>query len=310
MATRIKIPEKQKQLLLYESAFACVVCQKRGAHIHHIDRDNSHNDSDNLVVLCQEHHDEAHTKRELSQNLTPERLKVYKQSWLEQVSERRCAVASVEGQKRNGHEWLNIGVTWGYINHKRVIQLVTDEILGSVNRTTFRRCVDRGITDARGVVIRPESFQEADTIYGNTMYDWFPPGDDQSLHLLYSDFVDKISNKVRPIQLDEQNWNRTFIGNVLEEGQFIFFIGGQNFKTVAENNVSAHVRVTCRKKKIELQYFVDTFDMFGTTSISVSFFGRATCSSFLQIKSVEKTPELWKIACTPIALGVSFRDYR
>ncbi|WP_066044497.1 HNH endonuclease signature motif containing protein [Bathymodiolus septemdierum thioautotrophic gill symbiont] len=66
---RPKIPKAIENRLLYESAYACVVCQSDGCHIHHIDQDHSNNKENNLVVLCIKHHDEAHTKRQLSKNL-------------------------------------------------------------------------------------------------------------------------------------------------------------------------------------------------------------------------------------------------
>jgi len=68
--------------LLFESGWACCVCGKTsgGIIVHHIEKySESHShDEDNLVVLCLNHHGEAHTKRELSINLTPDRLRAFK----------------------------------------------------------------------------------------------------------------------------------------------------------------------------------------------------------------------------------------
>jgi hypothetical protein len=68
--------------LLFESGWACCVCGKTsgGIIVHHIEKySESHShDEDNLVVLCLNHHGEAHTKRELELNLTPDRLRAFK----------------------------------------------------------------------------------------------------------------------------------------------------------------------------------------------------------------------------------------
>jgi len=77
--------------LLFESGWACCVCGKTsgGIIVHHIEKySESHShDEDNLVVLCLNHHGEAHTKRELGINLTPDRLRASKKLRLERVKQ-------------------------------------------------------------------------------------------------------------------------------------------------------------------------------------------------------------------------------
>jgi hypothetical protein len=79
---RPPIPSETMNKLLFESGWACCVCGKTsgGIIVHHIEKySESHShDEDNLVVLCLNHHGEAHTKRELSINLTPDRLRAFK----------------------------------------------------------------------------------------------------------------------------------------------------------------------------------------------------------------------------------------
>jgi hypothetical protein len=308
-ARRQRIPEKQRQELFYESNYCCVVCQGRGSHIHHIDHNNSNNESDNLVVVCQPHHDDAHTKRELSQNLTPAHLKNFKARWTSQVAAERERKASVSGQKETADFLTKIGLTWGYINHKRVAQLVDDDMLTGTNPALFRRCKASRLVDERGIIIKPTSWVSSGEPLRSTIYDWFPYGDDQALHLLYSDFVDQISRRVKPIHLFERNWNKTFVRDILNHGDFIFLIKDNYFKETRNDGDSIHIRGLARKNNIVIEYFVDTIDMFGTTSITVSFQGHNTCSALLQIKSIDTTlPDQMTIRCTPIALGVCFRN--
>ncbi|MEG4110032.1 HNH endonuclease signature motif containing protein [Microcoleus sp. S13_C5] len=84
---RPPIPSETLNKVLYESGMTCCICgdKNQGIIVHHIEEYSvSRNHAeDNLVVLCLNHHGEAHTKRELQQNLTPERLRDFKQRWLD-----------------------------------------------------------------------------------------------------------------------------------------------------------------------------------------------------------------------------------
>jgi hypothetical protein len=88
---RAPIPLETLNKVLFESRMTCCICRDNslGIIIHHIDEysDSRSHAEDNLVVLCLNHHGEAHTKRELQLNLTPERLRGIKKQWLKQVKE-------------------------------------------------------------------------------------------------------------------------------------------------------------------------------------------------------------------------------
>lgn len=67
---RPPIPPKTLDKVLFESRWTCCVCRDRrqGIIVHHIHEysDSRSHDEDNLVVLCLNHHGEAHTKRNFS----------------------------------------------------------------------------------------------------------------------------------------------------------------------------------------------------------------------------------------------------
>jgi len=92
-SVRTPIPPDTVVRVLRAAAFACCICtdRRRSVVIHHIRRFSESRDhsEDNLVVLCLDHHGEAHTRRELSLNLTPERLLSSKTSWLAEVQARK-----------------------------------------------------------------------------------------------------------------------------------------------------------------------------------------------------------------------------
>ena len=194
---RRPIPVQVKHRLLYESKYVCCVCQQGGCQIHHIDEDRNNNSETNLVVLCAAHHDEAHTTRKLTKNLGPSELRHAKEHWTSEVRNQRSLGATVAGQRAQASdEWLRIGITWGYINHKRVVQLAKPELLTGKDLELFARCKKVGIVDERGIVICPPGPRSASSYIDNSIYDRFEFGDDQRLHALYTSFVDQISSSV------------------------------------------------------------------------------------------------------------------
>lgn len=307
---RKSILRELKDKLLYESQYACAVCQNRGCHIHHIDGDHSNNSEDNLIVLCIAHHDEAHTKRQLSQNLDAVALRYAKSNWVSAVREKRSKTATLSGQQdvHRDDSFLSVGVTWGYINHRRVAQLARPELLEKEKRKYFDYCCRANIIDRKGVLIKPNNRNAAESYIGNSIYDWYEFGDDSRVHRVYSDFVDQISHEYSPIHLDPESWTKTRVRALVRPGHFIFVERAFYFKTVSETPDNQHRRCHTFKRKISIEFFVDTRDMFGTTSMTISFSGHQCCAALLQVKSLEETSDGWLILrCTPIALGVGFR---
>lgn len=88
---RPPIPLETLGKVLYESRMTCCVCRdrNRGVIVHHIHEfsDTRSHDESNLVVLCLDHHGEAHTRRALQMNLTANRLRDLKSRWLADVRE-------------------------------------------------------------------------------------------------------------------------------------------------------------------------------------------------------------------------------
>ena len=157
--TRKQIPKKIKHKILYNSQYVCVVCQNRGGHIHHIDENTSNNKKENLVLLCNIHHDEAHTKHQLSQNLNSDSLHDAKQKWATEVEKRRKLISTMSGQLSitSNNSISSVGLTWGYINHQRVAQLAKPELLTPDDKQYFRYCIQRGIFDDNGILIKPNN---------------------------------------------------------------------------------------------------------------------------------------------------------
>lgn len=307
--SRKSIPKKLKLQILYESQYVCAICQSGGCQIHHIDGDNSNNQEENLVLICAAHHDEAHTNRKMSQNLNEDALRDAKARWNITVQEKRDSTATVSGQLSIAEDSLlaPMGITWGYINHNRVGQLAKPAALGSEDLQYFNYCKERGLVDPKGVLIKPQGVQNSSSYIRNSVYDWYEHGDDLRLHKLYSAFVDQISSSVQPIHLEPEGWTKARIRGLVRPGGFIFLDRAFYFKGISETTENEHRHVRTFKRKVVLDFYVDTIDMFGTTSMTISFSGHKTCAALVQLKSINDTEDGGLILhCTPIALGVAF----
>lgn len=307
--SRPAIPKQLQHQLLYAHQYVCAVCQSDGCHIHHIDQNNTNNAEENLVVLCVRHHNEAHTKRDHAKNLDSSALRGAKTKWTSHVKEKREKTATVAGQKEAaGSDSLRlIGLTWGYINHQRVIQMVAARDLDSSGLELLDYCREKGIVDSEGIIIRPERETLGGSAIRNSVYDWFEFGDDQRLHLLYTKLVDKIGRDAAVVHLEPQSWSPEAISQLIGPGSLIFVSRPFHFKVVSSTVENDHVRCRSKRDGVTLEFFADTRNMFGTTSMTVSFTGHKSCAALALVKSID--PDSGGgivISATPIALGVGF----
>ena len=307
--SRPAIPKKLLQLVLYESAFRCVVCQSTGCQIHHIDQDRTNNVEANLVALCPTHHGEAHTRREHSRNLDAAALLYAKDQWIRAVRAHREKCATVAGQCESVGERsiLAVGITWGYINHARVAQMSDVDQLKGKSRASFDYCVAKGIVDSSGIIIKPTTLGHASGPSKNTVYDWFAFGDDQRLHLLYTGMVDQIAASRTVVHLETESWNPDAIESLVDPGTLIFTRAPFAFKNERVNPESEHRRVRTSRNGVTLEFFADTINMFGDTSIYQSFTGRKTASALVIVKDISQDAGDVVISASPLAMGVGFQ---
>lgn len=116
---RPPIPTDAISKLLFDNRFQCCICREPGLPIivHHIDewsRSRSHA-PENLAVLCLVHHSDAHTKKELAQNLDSKTLRRSKKAWEAKVKK----FDSESILKAMQLDYSN----WNYINELRVLRL-------------------------------------------------------------------------------------------------------------------------------------------------------------------------------------------
>ena len=307
--TRKRIEKDLANKIMYESAFVCAICQKPQGQIHHIDGDHSNNAENNLIFLCLSHHGEAHSKGTMSRNLGAAELAHAKNKWCSTVKNRRELASTLDGQLslHGASSISSLGVTWAYINHNRVAQIANQISLSEKTKQILAFCIERGIVDNSGIIIQPKDYKKGSSFLYNSIYDCLPHGDDQRFHQLYTSFVDDLSRTIQPVHLEKEWWSEGIIEELIKAGSFIFVQQKMFFKVVSEDTFNQHRRVQFKKKNVRLEFFIDSKNMFGTTSMTISFSGGNSCSAFLHVKSIDKDDDgTLLIKCTPIGLGVSF----
>jgi hypothetical protein len=88
---RIAIPREIASEVLYDADRTCCVCNERGksVQIHHIDEDPSHNERQNLAVLCFECHEETQINGGFGRKLDAQQVMKFKNEWNDRIKERR-----------------------------------------------------------------------------------------------------------------------------------------------------------------------------------------------------------------------------
>lgn len=247
-------------------------------------------------------------RRSLGKNLDAAGLRNAKKRWTKQVQDVRSRVATVGGQLDQAESsFFMSGITWGYINHKRVVQMVDPAQLDGHGGRLYRECLNRGLVDERGLIVLPAGSRPGSSPMSSTIYDHFGYGDDHRIHLLYTEMADHIASSKEVIHIERESWTRARLKALLEPGSLLFMKRALYFKTVQSTAHNEHRKCRYFKSKIEVEFFMDTVDMFGTTSISTSFSGHQSAAALLQLKSMgSEKGGRWKLNCTPLALGVGF----
>lgn len=159
---RPPIPMEDLTRVLFDNRWVCCVCRdaSRPIIVHHIQEwseSRSHAPA-NLAVLCSLHHGEAHTQRQLEQNLTSPRIAQCKAMWEAQV--RRDDAAAIQAGTVLQAE------TWFYFNHLRLYELAIELGVDVAAQPSLPAALAAGVCRPDGTVSKAAaagSFMYADS---------------------------------------------------------------------------------------------------------------------------------------------------
>ena len=298
---RPPIPAEAVSKLLHESKRICCVCREsnRSVVIHHINQwsESKDHSENNLVVLCLEHHNDAHTTQGLSLSLTKRQLKDHKKAWIETVKRKdsRAILGLMDTD----------GSMWDYINHNRIFQLANKSKINLTQTPYFHAVKENGMVNSLGL-IQDTSKWEIDSKPTFRLYDC---GEGTTLYCYTSSILEQLLRRIPVIDITHR-WSISELKTLLSPGKFICLRGAYYYKSISDvgrgrNRIKHGYR---RKSKIRVDFQFDAWEATSCTSDACHLSGRKSSMAILLVKSVSVKNEWLNITATCLAIGSGFSD--
>jgi hypothetical protein len=289
--------------LLYESKFTCCVCRdpSKGIIIHHIDewhKSKSHDES-NLVVLCSNHHDLAHTQKSLTLQLSPERLIGFKTQWLK-------AVAYQDSQTILG--LIGPYSRWDYINQNRIFECFLNMKINPTAFETYEILKAHGIINLQGLV-NPLKQWEGDHPPKNFITDIGR----LQIHFTYylRQIVEAIIEKTAIIDITN-NLNRGEIKALVKPGVFIsaqlgfYFREEEIYKEFESQRKTAYYR----GNKVRIHFSFNAWECTSSSGRFDHMTAKKIITPILFVNSVIEQDGWIDISTSCLAAGSYFNEHR
>lgn len=208
---RPSIPANTVIKLLYDSRRTCCVCRddNKSVIIHHITEwhETKDHSEENLVVLCLQHHDEAHTKKALSLNLSKDQIKEFKRKWLNDVA--NLDAKAILGLK-------NAQSRWDYVNIPRVFEMFLNSDIQFRMIKSFATLFKLNIVDKNGILTSTNEWKSS------KKPSWHLCDFAEGIYLGHylNEIVEKLISNLPIIDLTN-NLNASFIKSIVKVGSVI-----------------------------------------------------------------------------------------
>ncbi|MPS37011.1 MAG: HNH endonuclease [Stenotrophomonas sp.] len=290
---RPPIPEDILSKLLFDNRFQCCVCREPRLSIivHHIDdwtRSRSHA-PDNLAVLCLAHHGDAHSKKELAQNLDPKTLANLKKAWEAEV--KRFDSESILEAMRLDYS------NWNYINELRVFEIAKKLCVDFSTINGFFSLVAMGVVEPDGL---PAPVANQDSLF----YKYEGPKI-INRYLYASEVLSRVISMLAIVNVSD--WlERGVLGFALVPGDFIFVQGAHTFSPLTNKKDGTGPGQVFRGYRtanhVEIAF---TFDRWEATSSSAKnewLSGTKNQGSLIHVKDMSR--KNGKLLITGTVLGI------
>lgn len=292
--SRPPIPDEIFYKVLHESKSVCCVCRNpnRGFIIHHLkewSESHSH-EFDNLVVLCLLHHDQAHTKKEISIEFSPERIKKLRDAWYKVV---KAEDAKVIISKASTTE-----ANWTYFNHKRLYELLDSNIEPS----TFKGF---SILKSSNLLMNDGKMQNLSALAGEKSLHMYHTGEGHILYQYHKKLFEAVLEKLPIIIIS--NKTTLQVKAIVNEGSYIAFDGTQYFKNTTKLKAGLGQSRNCRSRGNIVVSF--SFDAWESTSMSAwadHLTGTKKALIIGQVRTIETKEDKLILHCSVLAIGFWF----
>lgn len=305
--SRPPIPRDTIIKLLYESRRTCCICRDhtKSVIIHHIEewhKTKSH-DENNLVVLCLQHHDEAHSVKTLSINLNPPQIKYFKTRWCEEVN--KLDARTILGLKKEHSRW-------DYVNINRLFELFLDMDIDYYDIKSFTSLRKLNIIDENGI---PTSREEWKT---NDKPTWHYCDFGAGIYLGHylREITERVISDFPLIDLTN-NLSITFIKSIVKAGSIITAQLGFYFADIDKfEHVNNALRRQLRKayykgNSIRIEFQFDASECTSSSGRFDALTGHNVAVPILFVRSLrEDNDKNLIISCSCLAIGTWFENHR
>lgn len=289
---RPPIPEETLTKLLFNNRFQCCVCRdpKRSIIVHHIREwaESRSHDIANLAVLCLDHHGEAHSKRQLSQNLDPDTLLNFKDQWESAV--KRFDAEAVYSAMRLEYS------SWNFINELRVFEIAKELNVDFKAQPRWSRAFAAGIVNVDGI---PLPVANDDLFY---MYEG-PNILDRYFYV--SEVLNAVVRSLPVINVSDY-LDKGTLGFGLALGDFIFVQGAHVFSPMTAKKSGTGRGQICegvrRANQVEIRFVFDRWEATSSSAKNQWLTGTRNQGSLVHVKDL--TREDGRLVVRGTVLGI------
>jgi 5-methylcytosine-specific restriction endonuclease McrA len=296
---RPEIPFDTLASVLIANRFTCCVCRnpKKSIIVHHIrEWSDSHDHSAaNLAVVCVDHHDRAHTKSELSRNLTQALLRKFKKKWEGTVKVLDISAILI-ASRVNSDAWL-------YFNHIRLFELAHALEVRPTSLPSYDPARRAGQVDSSGTL------KKRNAAHGY-MYEG---GDGTTLYRYVRDVFEAVLKRITVINISDL-MDRGLLAAVVKPGNFVLVQGLHFFKgrrrRVASTGPGQRVKVKRSANNVEIVFEIDRWEATSNSARTVWLRGGHAVASVLRIINVARDGHSMKVEASAIAIAHGLDDLK
>jgi 5-methylcytosine-specific restriction endonuclease McrA len=296
---RPEIPFDTLAAVIVANRFTCCVCRnpRKSIIVHHIrEWSESHDHSAaNLAVVCIDHHDRAHTKSELSRNLTPAVLRKFKRSWEDAVKVLDIS-AILTASRVNADAWL-------YFNHIRLFELARSLGVNPSQLPSHGPARRAGQVDSSGTLKRCSAAH-------GYMYEG---GDGTTLYRYVRDVFEAILNRITVINISDL-LDRGLLAAVVKPGDFVLVQGLHYFagerRRMARNGPGQTATVTRSTNGVKIVFVIDRWEATSNSARTVWLRGGHAVASVLRIINATRDGRSMKVEASAIAIAHGLDDLK
>lgn len=297
--SRPPIPLQNLIKLLHESKMTCCICRnpQKSIVVHHIEEwsKSRNHDENNLVVLCLDHHNEAHTKRGLTISLTAIFLKESKSKWKKIVSLQDAKNSLV---LKSNHNYSR----WDYINYRRYIEIFLNSRIEFEPNEIINNLIKNNILDQNYLI------RNIDERRSSLKYSYFlDDGYGFQIASIISVVIERIISEIPFIDITEYIISKSTLLSIITKHDYIFFQGNFFFKEI-ENSKQYKARYKAHQIRIEFTF--DPFYCFSSSSKYDTMRGHSVINTYLQVINIEKDEDdILHIKASCLFIGSHFQEH-